>query len=202
MCYNVTRKFEVSDMDFYMILQKIIDEKSLSIPDVARATDLSDSTVRSILTRKQKTVALPVAMKISKGLNIPLEILNGETLGDNSGDSMNTDIYKDFGKRLSVLRNEKQLSQQEVSKYLGIAQTTYSGYENGVRKIPLEIIDSLADFFKVSPTYLVTGKPFFEKDSNRKMLMKFDRLNESGKIKAEAYIEGLLENPEFVKEDA
>lgn len=65
-------------MYFYEVLQDIMNEKSLSIPDVARLTGLADSTIRSILTRKTKTVALEVAFKMSKGLNVSLERLNGE----------------------------------------------------------------------------------------------------------------------------
>ncbi len=66
-------------MEFYKILTSIMEEKNLSIPQVAKMTGLSDSTVRSIITRKQNSVALEVAAKISKGLNVTYERLNGET---------------------------------------------------------------------------------------------------------------------------
>ncbi len=64
-------------MDFYTILQEILKEKSLSIPEASRACGIADSTLRSIITRKSKTVALEVAMKISSGLDVSLERLNG-----------------------------------------------------------------------------------------------------------------------------
>lgn len=67
-------------------------------------------------------------------------------------------IYIEFGKRLASLRQEKKMSQADISKKLGIAQTTYSGYENGARKIPLELIQSLSVIFDVSPTFLVSGQ--------------------------------------------
>lgn len=66
-------------MDFYRILLDIMDEQELSIPDVARACGLSDGTIRSIIVRKSKNVSLEVAFKLSNGLHIPLERLNGET---------------------------------------------------------------------------------------------------------------------------
>lgn len=69
-------------MYFYEILQKIMDEQSLRVSDVARMTGLSDSTVRSIINRKSKTVALEVAFKMSKGLNVSLERLNNEESSD------------------------------------------------------------------------------------------------------------------------
>ena len=64
-------------MEFYKILENIMLQKGLSIADVARMCDLSDSTVRSIIDRKQKKVALNVAFNLSDGLNVPLERLAG-----------------------------------------------------------------------------------------------------------------------------
>ena len=74
-------------MDFYQILLEIMDEKSFSIPDVARATGLSDSTIRSIISRKTKKVSLDVAFKMYKGLDVSLERLNGEEVKNACEDS-------------------------------------------------------------------------------------------------------------------
>lgn len=60
-------------MEFYKVLKEIMESKDLSIPEVARLCNLSDSTVRSIITRKQKTVALNIAFKLSDGLRVPLK---------------------------------------------------------------------------------------------------------------------------------
>ena len=64
-------------MDFYVILQSILDEKQLSIPEAARMCGLSDGTLRSAIARQQKKVALEVAFKLSDGLGVSLERLNG-----------------------------------------------------------------------------------------------------------------------------
>jgi len=64
-------------MDFYLILQGIMEEKSLKIPDIARKCGLSDGTIRSAIVRKQKNVSLDVAFKLSDGLGVSLERLNG-----------------------------------------------------------------------------------------------------------------------------
>ena len=71
----------VNIMEFYKILQDIMLEKNMGIPDVARACGLSDSTVRSIIDRKAKNVTLEVAFKMQRGLNVSLERLNGEKNG-------------------------------------------------------------------------------------------------------------------------
>ena len=65
-------------MEFYKILNSIMENKNLSIPEVARKCNLADSTIRSIITRKTKKISLDVAFKLSKGLNVTLEELNGD----------------------------------------------------------------------------------------------------------------------------
>ena len=67
-------------MFLYEILENIMDEKSLKVSDVAKLTNLTDSTIRSIIKRKNKSVSLEVAFKLSKGLNVSLEELNGENI--------------------------------------------------------------------------------------------------------------------------
>jgi len=79
-------------MDFYKILNDIMDEKNMSIPDVARSCGLPDSTIRRILSRKSKTVALEVAFKISNGLNVSLERLNGQSYSLKNESYSNKDI--------------------------------------------------------------------------------------------------------------
>lgn len=65
-------------MDFYEILLDIMAEKQMSIPAVATACGLTDSTVRSIITRQQKRVSLDIAFKLKDGLGVSLQRLNGE----------------------------------------------------------------------------------------------------------------------------
>lgn len=60
------------------ILNRIMIERNLKVAEVARICDLPDSTVRGIITRKQKSIALEVAFKLSDGLNISLRELNGQ----------------------------------------------------------------------------------------------------------------------------
>lgn len=46
------------------------------------------------------------------------------------------------------------LEQKVIAEYLGVKQNTYSDYENGKIKIPLEVFFKLADYYKVSLDYL------------------------------------------------
>ena len=57
--------------------------------------------------------------------------------------------------RIRELREEKKLSQTEMSKKMGVSQQTYSRYETHRSEIPLEKIVWLADFFDVTIDYLL-----------------------------------------------
>lgn len=64
-------------------------------------------------------------------------------------------IYIEFGRRLAFIRQNSKLSQSQIAQKLNIAQSTYAGYEKGVRKIPLEIIVQLSKILNISPTILI-----------------------------------------------
>ena len=57
--------------------------------------------------------------------------------------------------RIRNLREDKDLTQSEIAKYLNITQRTYSRYENDERAIPIEILCRLADFHNTSVDYLL-----------------------------------------------
>lgn len=58
-------------------------------------------------------------------------------------------------RRIRDLREDADISQTQLSKYLNISQRAYSHYENGTRDIPTDILIALADFHKVSIDYLL-----------------------------------------------
>ena len=57
--------------------------------------------------------------------------------------------------RIKDLREDKDLTQKEVSQYLNISQVAYSYYEINKRSMPLEILSKLADFYNTSTDYLL-----------------------------------------------
>lgn len=102
-------------MYFYEILQSIMDEKGLSISEVARLSKLPDSTVRSILSRKNKTVALEVAFKLAKGLDVSLEQLNGEQTTERSESSP---ARRRLHREINMLTEEQLRAMLAFSRYL------------------------------------------------------------------------------------
>ncbi|HWS44105.1 MAG TPA: helix-turn-helix transcriptional regulator [Pseudoflavonifractor sp.] len=53
------------------------------------------------------------------------------------------------------LREDNDLTQQQIAKLLNISQTTYSRYESGALDIPSSSLISLATFYKTSVDYLL-----------------------------------------------
>ena len=62
-----------------------------------------------------------------------------------------------YFKRIKDMREDHDLSQEEVAQILGIKQTVYSRYERGFQTIPLIHLLTLADHYRVSLDYL-TGR--------------------------------------------
>ena len=58
-------------------------------------------------------------------------------------------------KRIRDLREDKDLTQTQMAKMLGMSQTGYSKYETGENDIPTSILIKLARFYDVSIDYLL-----------------------------------------------
>lgn len=57
--------------------------------------------------------------------------------------------------RLKLLRDEKQLSQEEIGKIIGKTGQAYGLYENEKRDIPTEILVKLSEYYNVSVDYIL-----------------------------------------------
>lgn len=53
-------------------------------------------------------------------------------------------------KHLKDLREDHDLTQQEVANFLGISQTMYARYERGANELPIRHLIALCKFYKVS----------------------------------------------------
>ncbi len=61
----------------------------------------------------------------------------------------------DFPRTLSLLRQEKKISQRKAAGELGVSQALLSHYENGVREPGLSFVVRAADFYGVSADFLL-----------------------------------------------
>ncbi|MBR2871525.1 MAG: helix-turn-helix transcriptional regulator [Clostridia bacterium] len=61
---------------------------------------------------------------------------------------------------LKELRLEKNLSQQQLAKQIGVSQKAIDFWERGINEPKATYIVKLADYFEVSADYLL-GRKFF-----------------------------------------
>ena len=61
----------------------------------------------------------------------------------------------DFSRVLSLLRQEKGISQRKAAAELGISQALLSHYENGIREPGLHFVTKACDYYHVSADYLL-----------------------------------------------
>lgn len=59
-----------------------------------------------------------------------------------------------YTERIRMLREDKDLTQTEVAELLRIGQKTYSDYELGKTRIPVDSLIVLAKFYNVSMDYI------------------------------------------------
>lgn len=57
--------------------------------------------------------------------------------------------------RLKELREDKDLFQKDIAKYLNMSQTGYSQYETETNDIPTEVLKKLADFYNTNIDYIL-----------------------------------------------
>ena len=64
-------------------------------------------------------------------------------------------MVSDFSRSLSLLREEKGVSQRAAAKELGISQALLSHYENGVREPGLAFVVRACTYYNVSADFLL-----------------------------------------------
>ena len=65
--------------------------------------------------------------------------------------------------RMRNLREDHDLTQEEVAKLLNITRPQYSLYETGKRDIPVDLLRILAKFYNTSLDYIVGETDIFER---------------------------------------
>lgn len=65
-----------------------------------------------------------------------------------------------FGERLKLLREEKQITQKDLAKILSLANSTVSQYESNKRDPDSTTLQKLADYFNVTLDFLLGRSDF------------------------------------------
>ena len=60
-----------------------------------------------------------------------------------------------YYRRIHDLREDHDMTQQEVADYLGMKQPQYHRYESGLRDIPTDILIALSKLYNTSVDYML-----------------------------------------------
>jgi len=66
---------------------------------------------------------------------------------------------QEFIDKLRGLREDNDLTQAQIAKYLGTSQTMYARYERGANEMPIRHLISLCRFYNVSADYFLDTTP-------------------------------------------
>lgn len=64
-------------------------------------------------------------------------------------------MIKTANERIRELREDKDINQTTVAELLNTSQTVYSRYERGERKIPVDHLITLAEYYNTSTDYIL-----------------------------------------------
>lgn len=102
--------------------------------------------------------------------------------------------------RLRELRESRNENQQKLAVLLNVSQTMISRYELGQATPDVSMLITLSRHYSVSIDYLLENtdvkSPFISSDlteAETEMLSMFRKLSKVQQAKAEAYIQGLLQ---------
>lgn len=63
--------------------------------------------------------------------------------------------YSYYTRRIRDIREDNDLTQQQIAEILGTSQTMYARYERGANELPVRHLIRLAEFYHVSTDYLL-----------------------------------------------
>ena len=78
--------------------------------------------------------------------------------------------YSYYTRRIRDIREDNDLTQQQIAEILGTSQTMYARYERGANELPIRHLIRLAEYYRLSTDYLLgltNGKETLSKQKNK-----------------------------------
>lgn len=92
-----------------------------------------------------------------------------------------------FIKRLKALRKENDLTQPDLAKILGMSRGAIGHWEVGGREPGLNVINTLAQLFKVSVDYMLGNSDFRNEEDSIDYM--FEKIREAGLVRSDDTID-------------
>lgn len=156
-----------------MRLKELRKQLSISAKQVSKDLDIPYTTYLNY-EKETREPGLRMLNKLADYFNVSVDFLLDRTpvtaVPKEKGLSDST-----MGERIRSLRKEKGVTQEELGRLIGVQGAAIRKYENSmVENIPRSSIQKMADFFEVSPEYLLcfsendfpSGTAVFSKNLN------------------------------------
>ena len=102
-----------------------------------------------------------------------------------------------FGKRLTEVRKDKKMSQDEVGKLVGVHGAVIGRYERDEVKPSIEMATQLAEALEVSLDYLVGSTDILLEKSVVNKILDIQKLKENDKQHVFALLDAFIKQTKF-----
>lgn len=106
-----------------------------------------------------------------------------------------TNMEENIGMRIKYLRQNHNLTQQEVGEFLDISQSLLAKVESNKRNPDITKLLKLCDLFNVSEEYLIFGRGNYDKNT-----IAFKKDNKAINLKTIAQMNRITNNLKYMKE--
>ena len=142
-------------MNIGEIIKKRRKELNLSLKDIAKKLDVSESSISRYENEEIKNMGIDKLIPLSEILQVDIkELLNDINFSRKKKKATLKEI--EIANKLKILRIENNLSLKKVADFLNITSSTILKYENAdITNIPIDNINKLAKIYKVNPSYIL-----------------------------------------------
>ena len=103
-----------------------------------------------------------------------------------------------ISERLKKLRQDKNMTMDEVANLMSTTRQNIYKYEHGkIGNMPLSRIEDYARVFHVSPSYIMG----WDEEKQNSLIDMWDRLNDEGKNKLLDYADDLVQSKKYTERD-
>ena len=104
-------------------------------------------------------------------------------------------------KNIKTLREQHNMSQEELGKIAGVTDKAVSTWENDIKIPRMGAIQRIADYFGIRKSDIIEDKNnnIDTQMPHQNLINKYEQLNESGQAKLMERLDELLEVPKYIK---
>ena len=138
-------------MDMYQRMKDLREDRDLSQEDIAKVLQTTQEQISKYETGRQM-MGIDKYMKLAKYYNISLDYLTGLI---NTPKKLYWNENMDIFQRMKDLREDHDLSQEDIAKVLQTTREQVSKYETGKQMMGADKYIKLAKYYNVSLDYLM-----------------------------------------------